>query len=158
MSCFFFTQRPRSGKTSDRLNSPPTPCSLKMIAVLTTRLTGKHIIYSVTDSQYGSRRTEQRAGQSLAVLVCPLAHFLIIEWRADLFQITSPVLDCFLIRKFTGQTPNYAGPTISYANSKHTYSWPRISAMSGDGKTQYDHDHDNESHELAGCSVGHACS
>jgi hypothetical protein len=25
--------------------------------------------------------------------------------------------------------------------------------MSGDGKTQYDHDHDNESHELAGCSV-----
>lgn len=40
----------------------------------------------------------------------------------------------------------------TYANSKHTYSWPRISAMSGDGKTQYDHDHDNESHELAGCS------
>jgi hypothetical protein len=26
--------------------------------------------------------------------------------------------------------------------------------MIGDGKTQYDHDHDNESHELAGCSVG----
>lgn len=40
-----------------------------------------------------------------------------------------------------------------YANTKHTYSWPRITAMNGDGKTKYDHDHDNDGHELAACSV-----
>ncbi|WVQ84880.1 hypothetical protein IAT38_007043 [Cryptococcus sp. DSM 104549] len=40
----------------------------------------------------------------------------------------------------------------TYANSKHGYSWPRVSAMLGDGKTAYDHDHDNEGNELAGCS------
>ncbi|WWC91551.1 uncharacterized protein L201_006497 [Kwoniella dendrophila CBS 6074] len=40
----------------------------------------------------------------------------------------------------------------TYSNSRHSYQWPRITAMLGDGKTQYDHDHDNEAHELAGCS------
>lgn len=40
-----------------------------------------------------------------------------------------------------------------YANSRHAYSWPRITAMMGDGKTKYDHDHDNEANEIAGCSV-----
>ncbi|WRT70385.1 uncharacterized protein IL334_007383 [Kwoniella shivajii] len=40
----------------------------------------------------------------------------------------------------------------TYSNSRHSYQWPRVTAMLGDGKTQYDHDHDNEAHELAGCS------
>jgi hypothetical protein len=40
-----------------------------------------------------------------------------------------------------------------YANSRHAYSWPRITAMMGDGLTKYDHDHDNEANEIAGCSV-----
>ncbi|ORY26667.1 putative lectin [Naematelia encephala] len=40
----------------------------------------------------------------------------------------------------------------TYANSRHAYQWPRVTAMLGDGKTAYDHDHDNAEHELAGCS------
>ncbi|WWC94695.1 hypothetical protein V866_001543 [Kwoniella sp. B9012] len=40
----------------------------------------------------------------------------------------------------------------TYANSRHSYQWPRITSMLGDGKTKYDHDHDNEANELAGCS------
>ncbi|KAK8853092.1 hypothetical protein IAR55_003793 [Kwoniella newhampshirensis] len=40
----------------------------------------------------------------------------------------------------------------TYANTRHSYQWPRVSAMVGDGKTAYDHDRDNEAHELAGCS------
>ncbi|WWC71850.1 uncharacterized protein I206_105809 [Kwoniella pini CBS 10737] len=40
----------------------------------------------------------------------------------------------------------------TYSNSRHSYQWPRVTAMLGDGKTQYDHDHDNEAHEIAGCS------
>ncbi|WWD19506.1 hypothetical protein CI109_103967 [Kwoniella shandongensis] len=40
----------------------------------------------------------------------------------------------------------------TYANTRHSYQWPRVGAMLGDGKTAYDHDHDNEAHELAGCS------
>ncbi|KAI9633926.1 lectin [Dioszegia hungarica] len=40
----------------------------------------------------------------------------------------------------------------TYANSRHSYSWPRISAMMGDGKTKYDHDNDNADNEIGGCS------
>ncbi|WVR07833.1 hypothetical protein IAU60_004876 [Kwoniella sp. DSM 27419] len=40
----------------------------------------------------------------------------------------------------------------TYANTRHSHQWPRVTAMLGDGKTQYDHDNDNEAHELAGCS------
>ncbi|KAL7418348.1 hypothetical protein Q5752_006806 [Cryptotrichosporon argae] len=40
----------------------------------------------------------------------------------------------------------------TYANSRHAYSWPRVTAMLGDGKTSYDHDHDNAANEIAGCS------
>jgi mannose-binding lectin 2 len=40
----------------------------------------------------------------------------------------------------------------SYANSRHSYQWPRVTAMLGDGKTSYDHDHDNAANEIAGCS------
>ncbi|GHJ86095.1 hypothetical protein NliqN6_2497 [Naganishia liquefaciens] len=41
----------------------------------------------------------------------------------------------------------------TYANSRHSYSFPRVTAMMGDGRTAYDHDHDNEKTELAACSV-----
>ncbi|KIR33941.1 lectin, mannose-binding 2 [Cryptococcus deuterogattii 99/473] len=40
----------------------------------------------------------------------------------------------------------------TYANSKHAYTFPRVSAMLGDGKTSYDHDRDNEGNEIGGCS------
>ncbi|KAJ9101976.1 hypothetical protein QFC20_005125 [Naganishia adeliensis] len=36
----------------------------------------------------------------------------------------------------------------TYANSRHAYSFPRVTAMLGDGKTAYDHDHDNEKTEV----------
>lgn len=45
----------------------------------------------------------------------------------------------------------------TYPNSRHTYSFPRATAMLGDGKTPYDHDHDNQANELAACSVGLDC-
>jgi mannose-binding lectin 2 len=40
-----------------------------------------------------------------------------------------------------------------YANSRHTYAFPRIMAMLGDGKTIYDVGNDGASNELAACSV-----
>ena len=40
-----------------------------------------------------------------------------------------------------------------YANSRHPYSFPRITAMLGDGKTPYDNDNDGENHSLGACSV-----
>lgn len=45
-----------------------------------------------------------------------------------------------------------AGLIDRYANARHAYQWPRITAMIGDGKTAYDHDHDNEAGEAAACS------
>lgn len=41
----------------------------------------------------------------------------------------------------------------TYPNARHSYSFPRATAMLGDGKTAYDHDHDNQEHELAACSI-----
>ena len=41
----------------------------------------------------------------------------------------------------------------TYANSRHPYSFPRISAMLGDGEIEYDMEHDGEKHQLGACSV-----
>ncbi|CAE6335530.1 unnamed protein product [Rhizoctonia solani] len=41
----------------------------------------------------------------------------------------------------------------TYANSRHTYAFPRIMAMLGDGKTAYDVGNDGASNELAACSA-----
>ncbi|BEJ03624.1 hypothetical protein CcaverHIS641_0107990 [Cutaneotrichosporon cavernicola] len=40
----------------------------------------------------------------------------------------------------------------TYPNSRHGYSFPRITAMLGDGRTPADLDGDNARNELAGCS------
>ncbi|KAF8678963.1 Legume-like lectin family, partial [Rhizoctonia solani] len=40
-----------------------------------------------------------------------------------------------------------------YANSRHTYAFPRIMGMLGDGKTVYDVGNDGASNELAACSA-----
>lgn len=45
------------------------------------------------------------------------------------------------------------GDTHRYANARHPYSFPRVTAMLGDGKTPYDHDNDGEAHSLGACSV-----
>ena len=42
---------------------------------------------------------------------------------------------------------------IRYANGRHSYSFPRVVAMLGDGKTSYDHDNDGDATSLAACSV-----
>ena len=44
--------------------------------------------------------------------------------------------------------------TYRYANGRHAYSFPRIVAMMGDGKTSYDHDDDGDKNSMAACSVG----
>ncbi|KAF8706864.1 Legume-like lectin family, partial [Rhizoctonia solani] len=41
----------------------------------------------------------------------------------------------------------------TYANSRHTYAFPRIMGMLGDGKTVYDVGNDGASNELAACSA-----
>ncbi|KAI0697412.1 legume-like lectin family-domain-containing protein [Cerioporus squamosus] len=41
----------------------------------------------------------------------------------------------------------------TYANSRHPYSFPRISAMLGDGEMEYDMEHDGEKHQLGACSA-----
>ncbi|KAF8161414.1 legume-like lectin family-domain-containing protein [Crassisporium funariophilum] len=41
----------------------------------------------------------------------------------------------------------------TYANARHTYSFPRIYAVLGDGKTKYDFGNDGDDQALAGCSA-----
>jgi hypothetical protein len=41
----------------------------------------------------------------------------------------------------------------SFANSRHSYSFPRIMAIKGDGQTKYDVAHDGDSQALGSCSV-----
>lgn len=41
----------------------------------------------------------------------------------------------------------------SYANSRHPYSFPRITSMIGDGKTKYDLGGDGEANSAGACSV-----
>ena len=41
----------------------------------------------------------------------------------------------------------------SYANSHHSYAFPRVMAMLGDGKTEYDLGNDGKKNSIAACSV-----
>lgn len=41
----------------------------------------------------------------------------------------------------------------SYSNGKHSYAFPRVMAMLGDGKTKYDQANDGEVNAIAACSV-----
>ncbi|KAJ7579306.1 lectin [Mycena floridula] len=41
----------------------------------------------------------------------------------------------------------------TYANDRHTYSFPRIIAMLGDGKTEYDLAHDGDTQSIGACSA-----
>ncbi|KAG6335826.1 hypothetical protein ID866_3262 [Astraeus odoratus] len=41
----------------------------------------------------------------------------------------------------------------TYANSRHPYGFPRIMAMMGDGKTEYDQAHDGDANSLGSCSA-----
>lgn len=42
---------------------------------------------------------------------------------------------------------------VSYANGHHSYSFPRITAMLGDGNTSYDLANDGEGNSIGACSV-----
>ncbi|KAI0338377.1 concanavalin A-like lectin/glucanase [Trametopsis cervina] len=43
----------------------------------------------------------------------------------------------------------------TYANSRHSYSFPRLVGMLGDGKTSYDHDSDGDTTTIGGCSANY---
>ncbi|KAI0629453.1 legume-like lectin family-domain-containing protein [Trametes polyzona] len=43
----------------------------------------------------------------------------------------------------------------TYANSRHPYAFPRITAMLGDGKTSYDQEHDGEANSIGACSANY---
>lgn len=56
-----------------------------------------------------------------------------------------------------GSTDYWSGLGIffdTYANSRHTYSFPRIYAIMNDGTKQYDVGGDGEGQEIGSCSVG----
>jgi Legume-like lectin family len=44
--------------------------------------------------------------------------------------------------------------TSRYANSRHSYAFPRITGMLGDGTKEYDQDNDGEANSIGACSVG----
>ncbi|KAI1791117.1 legume-like lectin family-domain-containing protein [Ganoderma leucocontextum] len=55
-----------------------------------------------------------------------------------------------------GSKDNFDGLGLfldTYANARHPYSFPRITAMLGDGKTPYDLDNDGEKNNLGACSA-----
>jgi mannose-binding lectin 2 len=41
----------------------------------------------------------------------------------------------------------------TYANARHPYNFPRITAMHGDGKTEYDYGNDGEKNSIGACSA-----
>lgn len=41
----------------------------------------------------------------------------------------------------------------TYANGKHSFSFPRVVGMVGDGQTSYDHDTDGEKNKVGACTV-----
>jgi mannose-binding lectin 2 len=41
----------------------------------------------------------------------------------------------------------------TYANAQHSYAFPRVMAILGDGKTKYDNDNDGERQALASCTA-----
>ncbi|KAF8055789.1 legume-like lectin family-domain-containing protein [Lyophyllum atratum] len=55
-----------------------------------------------------------------------------------------------------GNQDNFEGLGIfldTYANGRHAYSFPRINAMLGDGKTSYDVGNDGDETSIGGCSA-----
>jgi len=55
-----------------------------------------------------------------------------------------------------GSINNFKGLGIfidTYANARHPYSFPRISAMLGNGETAYDYGNDGEGQIVAACSA-----
>jgi len=43
----------------------------------------------------------------------------------------------------------------TYANSRHSYSFPRVTSMLGDGSTSYDQGNDGEANSLGACSANY---
>lgn len=57
-----------------------------------------------------------------------------------------------------GSVDNFEGLGIfldTYANTRHSYSFPRVVGMLGDGKTSYDQDGDGQNNGLGGCSANY---
>jgi len=57
-----------------------------------------------------------------------------------------------------GSIDNFEGLGVfldTYANSRHSYSFPRVNAMLGDGKTSYDQERDNERTSIGACSANY---
>ncbi|KAH0588665.1 hypothetical protein H2248_004479 [Termitomyces sp. 'cryptogamus'] len=55
-----------------------------------------------------------------------------------------------------GNKDNFEGLGIfldTYANGRHSYSFPHITAMLGDGKTPYDQDNDGDANSIGACSA-----
>ncbi|KAI0079850.1 hypothetical protein K474DRAFT_1639055 [Panus rudis PR-1116 ss-1] len=57
-----------------------------------------------------------------------------------------------------GSVDNFEGFGVfldTYANSRHSYAFPRVVGMLGDGKTQYDNANDGEANQAGACSANY---
>ncbi|KAH9919064.1 legume-like lectin [Amylocystis lapponica] len=57
-----------------------------------------------------------------------------------------------------GSVDNFQGLGVfldTYANSRHSYSFPRVVGMLGDGSTSYDQPHDGENTNIGACSANY---
>ncbi|KAI0687102.1 concanavalin A-like lectin/glucanase [Cytidiella melzeri] len=57
-----------------------------------------------------------------------------------------------------GSRDNFEGLGLfldTYANSRHSYSFPRVVGMMGDGKTSYDHANDGDGTSIGACSANY---
>jgi lectin, mannose-binding 2 len=93
-----------------------------------------------TGLRFGSRRGEHSPGPSLVASV------------RTAFRLGVP----YCARNLTPLADNFDGLLIAidtYANARHSYGFPRIVAIKGDGQTKYDHDNDGDSQALGACSA-----
>ena len=95
-------------------------------------------ISSAMVSLFGLRRSVHSQGLYLGALVSRSTYVLTIHHFSRLVPDKFEGLGVFL---------------DTYANSRHPYAFPRVTAMLGDGKTSYDQDHDGEANSIGACSV-----
>ncbi|THH17132.1 hypothetical protein EUX98_g9185 [Antrodiella citrinella] len=66
--------------------------------------------------------------------------------------------DAYVPGPVFGSIDNFNGVGVfldTYANARHSYAFPRVVGMKGDGKTAYDMDHDGDANSIGACSANY---
>lgn len=103
---------------------------------LFTRSQETHRIFTETVSRCGLHENAQSQVHSLALLI------ILKDW------VSLSIREHTTLSRYSSLTTEY-----SYANSRHSYGFPRIMAVLGDGKTHFDKDNDFDGQTLDACSV-----